>query len=158
MRAFGVIGAASLTLMLSGGAAQAQAPAGSERLDLICVGSDAALMAMTPYRNSIGAPHFGGVYYGEARVPAQLGVRVENGQVRVKPPKSAVPLFAKDAKDGWYALADVAVDRLSIKGRLKWNRIDRSSLTVDRRNGAVTFGDFAGVCQQAAASADTTKF
>lgn len=147
-----------MTLMLSGGAALAQASSGGESLDLICVGSDGALMATTPYRNSIGAPYFGGVYYGEARVPAQLGVRVENGQVRVKPPKSAVPLFAKDGKDGWYELADVAVDRLSIKGRLKWNRFDRSSLTIDRRNGAATFGDFAGVCQQAAASAETTKF
>ncbi|WP_068879105.1 MULTISPECIES: hypothetical protein [unclassified Phenylobacterium] len=158
MRAIGVIGAASVTLMLAGGAAWAQAPSGGDSLDLICVGSDGALMATTPYRNSIGAPYFGGVYYGEARVPAQLGVRVENGQVRVKPPKSAVPLFAKDGKDGWYELADVAVDRLSIKGRLKWNRFDRSSLTVDRRNGAVTFGDFAGVCQQAAAGAEATKF
>jgi len=158
LRASRIIGAAVLAAALAGGAAQAQAPAGGPRLNLLCTGTDATLIALTPTYRSGRPAYSSGMYVGESRAPAQLSVLVENGQVRVKPPKSSVPMFAKDAKDGWYELSDVAIDRLTIKGRLKWNRIDRSSLDVDRRNGAVTFGSFAGVCQQTSSDPEATKF
>ena len=126
-------------------------------LTLLCAGTDATVVAMTPYRWS-GRTYAGGVAYGEGRAVAQLGVAVDGGKVRVKPPKSSVPLFSKEAKDGWYDLTDVTVDRLQIRGRLKWNRIDRAKLNVDRRTGAATFGAFEGVCQSVRAGPDATKF
>jgi hypothetical protein len=155
LRAFGVIGAAAALLL--GGAAQAQS-GGSDRLVLLCSGSDTVLMAVTPYNELGRTPYYGAMYFGEGRTTAQLGVTVEGGRVRVKPPKGSIPILAKETKDGWYDLTDVAVDPLTIKGRIKWNRIDRSRLNVDRRTGAATFGSFTGVCQKASSDPDATKF
>lgn len=126
-------------------------------LTLLCSGTDATVVAMTPYAWS-GRTYAGGVGYGEGRAAAQLGVAVDGGKVRVKPPKSSVPLFSKETKDGWYELTDVTVDRLQIRGRMKWNRIDRAKLTIDRRTGAATFGAFSGACQSVLNSPEATKF
>lgn len=148
-----------MSLLAAGGGAAQDAPAGSgETLRLVCAGSDTMLMAMTPYYHSGRTSYSGGMYFGEGRQPSQLELRVEGGKVQVKPPQGSVPMFSKGDKDGWYELSDVAVDRFAIKGRMKWNRLDRSSLAVDRRTGAVTFGSFSGVCQRAAANPDATKF
>jgi hypothetical protein len=142
-----VFGAATALAVLVG---PAQAQEAGDRINLLCRGADTMAMPMYPYYR-----------FGDDRTPAQLGVTVQNGQVRVKPPKDSQPIFfndAKDNKDGWYDLTDVSVDRLAIKGRLKWNRIDRPKLDIDRRNGAVTFGSFTGVCQQIPTAPDATKF
>lgn len=158
MRVFMVFGAAAALAVLVG-PAQAQEAAGGDRLNLLCRGADTMVVAMNPYYRTGAYP--GDTVFGEDRMPAQLGVTVENGQVRVKPPENSKPIFfndAKDNKDGWYELTGVSVDRLAIKGRLKWNRIDRPRLDIDRRNGAVTFGSFTGVCQQVPAAPDATKF
>jgi hypothetical protein len=152
-----VFGAAAALAVLVG-PAQAQERGGSDRLSLICQGADTMVMAMNPYYRTGRTSYAGGMVFGEGRQPAQLSVMVENGQVRVKPPESSRPMFSKGAKDGWYDLSDVSVDRLAIKGRLKWNRLDRAKLDIDRRNGAVTFGSFTGVCQQASSTPDATKF
>ena len=147
-----------LVAALAASPAAAQEPAAS--LMLVCNGTDAVPATITP-----GAMGGGGRYYygavgalAQGRAAAQLGVSLDGGKVRVRPPKSSVPLFAKDSDDGWYDLTDVAVDRLSIKGRLKWNRIDRVRLDVDRRSGMVSFGEFSGVCQSVSTSPDATKF
>lgn len=126
-------------------------------LALSCVGTDAVITAMTPYAWS-GRTYSGGIGYGEGRAAAQLAVIVDNGKVRVKPPKTSVPLFAKEDQDGWYDLTDVTVDRLTIRGRLKWNRLDRARLEVDRRTGQATFGAFLGTCQAVSTNPDATKF
>jgi hypothetical protein len=126
-------------------------------LTLLCTGTDATVVTMTPYAWS-GRTYSGGVGFGEGRTAAQLGVAVDGGKVRVRPPKSSVPLFSKDAKDGWYELSDVTVDRLSIRGRLKWNRLDRAKLEVDRRTGSATFGAFLGACQPVSTNPEATKF
>ncbi|MBU1374611.1 MAG: hypothetical protein KKE02_01125 [Alphaproteobacteria bacterium] len=158
MRASIVIGAAAMIAAI-GPLAHAQQPAAdSPRLNLVCTGTDTMVVAMNPYYRTGRTSYSGGMVFGEGRSPAQLGVLVENGQVRVKPPKGSEPMFSKDANAGWYDLTDVAIDRLAIKGRLKWNRIDRSKLVIDRRNGQVTFGNFAGVCQQVSSAPDATKF
>lgn len=154
MRAFKIIGVAGL-LVAAGTPAAAQ-EAGA-RLNLICTGSDAVLTVMEPsYR--YGRPYGYGMMIGEGRQAAQLGVMVENGAVRVKPPKSSEPLFAKDDRDGWYDLTDVSIDRLTIRGRLKWNRLDRSKLVIDRRNGQATFGGFSGMCAPVTEAPEPTKF
>ena len=146
-----------MAVALAGGAAQSQG-AGGDQLVLLCVGSDATVLAVTPFYDLGRTPYYGSMYYGEGRAAAQLGVIVDGSQVRVKPPKTSIPLLARDGKDGWYDLTDVAVDAVSIKGRIKWNRLDRSSLNVDRRTGAASFGSFTGVCQKASNSPDGTKF
>lgn len=144
-------------------AAMAASPAAAQEapasLALLCTGTDAVPVAITPgvvggrsYYGTLG----GGVTQG--RAAAQLSVTVDAGKVRVRPPRSSVPIFARSGDDGWYELTDVAVDRLSIKGRLKWNRIDRARLDVDRRTGAVSFGEFLGVCQAVSTNPDVTKF
>jgi hypothetical protein len=114
------------------------------------------MVAVTPYVG--GRRGYLGTTYAETRMAAQLGVAVDAGKVRVRPPASSVPIFAKGSPDGWYDLADVAVDRLTIKGRLKWNRLDRSKLVVDRRTGLATFGAFEGVCQPVPNGPAETKF
>lgn len=145
-------------------AALASAAQGQEApgLTLLCTGTDATVVAMTPYgwtgRSYYGRSYYGGVGYGEGRAAAQLGVAVDGGKVRVKPPKSSVPLFSKETKDGWYELSDVTVDRLQIRGRMKWNRIDRVTLAIDRRTGAASFGEFLGTCSAVPNGPDATKF
>lgn len=138
-------------------AAVASAASAQDSLTLLCSGTDATVVAMTPYAWS-GRTYAGGVGYGEGRAAAQLGVAVDGGKVRVKPPKSSIPLFSKETKDGWYELTDVTVDRLTIRGRMKWNRLDRAKLAIDRRTGAATFGAFAGACSSVPNSPDATKF
>ena len=145
-------GAVVAALMVSGAAAQE-----TTTLNLLCRGTDAVPVVMAPNAWSSGRyGTMGGMTQG--RELAQLGVSVEGGKVRVKPPKSSVPLFAKDDNAGWYELSDVAIDRLSINGRMKWNRLDRSKLEIDRRTGAATFGDFSGVCQVVSTTPEATKF
>ena len=150
-----------LAAALAGSPAAAQEPAAG--LTLLCTGTDAVAVAIAPGALG-GRSHYGG-YHGavisgvaQGRAAAQLGVTVEGAKVRVRPPKSSVPLFAKGSEDGWYELADVAVDRLSIKGRLKLNRLDRVRLDVDRRTGVATFGEFSGVCEAISSNPDATKF
>jgi len=157
LRASIVFGATAALAVLAG-PAPAQEAAGGDRLNLLCQGTDTMVMAMNPYYRTGRTSYSGGMVFGQGRQPAQLGVMVENGQVRVKPPESSKPMFSRDGKDGWYELADVTIDRMAIKGRLKWNRIDRAKLDIDRRNGAVTFGSFTGVCQPASSAPDATKF
>jgi hypothetical protein len=145
-------GALAAALMAPGAAAQE-----TTTLNLLCRGTDAVPVIMAPNAWNNGRyGTMGGVVQG--RELAQLGVAVEGGKVRVKPPKSAIPLFAKDDQGGWYELSDVAIDRLSINGRLKWNRLDRSKLEIDRRTGAATFGAFSGVCQVVSTDPEATKF
>jgi hypothetical protein len=156
LRASIILGAAAI-LAAVGGGAQAQDASGGDSLRLVCTGTDATLLAM-PDTSSSRQYYSGGMGLGEGRTAAQLGVAVENGQVRVRPPKSSTPLFSKKSKDGWYDLADVNVDRLAIKGRLKFNRIDRATLNVDRRTGEATFGDFSGLCRVVSTSPEATKF
>lgn len=163
LRAFGMIGAAllaaTLGATLAGGEGRAQAPGGGgESLNLLCIGSDSVLVTRTPSLQAGRAFYLDSLSFGEGRASAQLGVMVQDGRVTVKPPRGSVPMFAKGGKDGWYELTNASVDRLSIKGRMKWNRIDRWALSIDRRSGAATFGDFTGVCQRASASPDATKF
>lgn len=137
--------------------APAAAAQDATTLNLLCRGTDAVPVALPPNAWSSGRyATMGGVIQG--REPALLGVSVEGGKVRVKPPKSSIPLFARDDEGGWYELSDVAIDRLSITGRLKWNRIDRSRLEIDRRTGAAAFGAFAGVCQVVSTNPEATKF
>jgi len=157
LRASIVFGAAAALAVLAG-PASAQEAGGGDRLNLICQGADTMVMAMNPYYRNGRTSYSGGMVFGEGRQPAQLAVMVENGQVRVKPPESSRPMFSREGKDGWYELTDVAIDRLAIKGRLKWNRIDRAKLDIDRRNGAVSFGSFTGVCQPATRTPEGTKF
>lgn len=143
-------------LVVQAGAAQAQ-ESGAENLRLICTGAD-AMMVMPP------SPWPGGYYpnhvrAGEVRVAAQMSVAVENGGVRVRPPRGSEPIiFGKDSKDGWYDLSDVRIDRLTIKGRLRYNRIDRPKLEIDRRTGEATFGGFVGVCRVDTTAPEATKF
>lgn len=153
MRASIIIGAAAILVAASGAAQGAE----GDSLNLLCAGTDATLLAM-PDSWSSHRYYSGGFGVGEGRTAAQLSVAVDNGQVRVRPPKSSVPIFSKGGKDGWYDLTDVSVDRLSIKGRLKFNRIDRATLNIDRRTGEVTFGDFSGLCRVVATSPEATKF
>ncbi len=152
----GILGAMALS-MASVVPASAQAPSG-DRLSLICVGTDTMVMAMNPYYRWGRTSYSGGMVFGEGRAPGQLAVMVEGGKVRVRPPETSEPMFSKKSDDGWYELTDVSIDPLSIKGRLKWNKIDRSKLSIDRRNGEVTFGAFTGVCQAASANPDKPKF
>lgn len=143
-------------LAVQAGAAQAQV-ASAENLSLVCTGTDAITLA---------APNpWSGAYYPddmrvrEVRTAARMSVAVENGAVRVRPPKGSEPLiFGKESKDGWYDLSDVSVDRLTIKGRLKYNRIDRPRLDIDRRTGEATFGGFMGVCRPVSPAPEATKF
>jgi hypothetical protein len=141
-------------LVLAGGASVSQAQEAAP-LTLFCTGTDATVTPVIPYTWS-GRAYAGGMSYAESRTAAQLGIAVDGGKVRVKPAKGSVPVFSKESKDGWYDLTEVAVDRFSIRGRLKWNRLERVKLEVDRRTGAVTFGDFQGTCQPVAP--DATKF
>jgi len=138
-------------------AAQASAAGAQERLDLLCSGTDAALTAIPPTAWS-GRYYAGQMAFGETRTAAQLSVTLEDGKVRVKPPKSSTPIFARGGKDGWYELSDAAVDRLSIKGRVKFNRLERARLEIDRRTGAATFGAFSGICQAVSSNPEATKF
>ena len=153
----GTIGLGFLAaLVVQAGAAQGQEAAG-DSLSLLCTGTDAMTVA---------SPNTwpGGYYANEMRVrevrtAAQMSVAVENGAVRVRPPRGSEPIiFGKDSKDGWYDLTDVSIDRLTIKGRLKYNRIDRPKLSIDRRTGEATFGGFIGVCRVVATSPEATKF
>lgn len=148
-----VIGAVAAVLVAPTAAAAQE----TANLTLACNGTDASPVVLAPnawsWRNSYA---MGGMVQG--RVAADLGVIVEAGKVRVRPPKSSVPLFAKDDQDGWYELTDVAIDRLAIRGRMKWNRVDRSKLNIDRRTGVITFGAFSGVCQLVSTNPEATKF
>lgn len=141
----------------AGGMASAQPPPTADTLNLICSGTDTALYAMAPGYYGPRSYNWG-LPLGETRIAAQLAVQVRDGQVRVRPPKGSVPLFAKKGDDGWYVLSDVAVDRLSIRGRIRFTPVDRATLKIDRRTGEATFGDFSGVCQAAPADPDATKF
>lgn len=146
-----VLGALAMAAVASAAAAQ-----DGTSLTLLCTGTDATVMS-TPYIWG-GRAYYGGVGYGEGRAAAQLGVTVDDGKVRVKPPKSSVPLFAKSSKDGWYELTDVTVDRLRIRGRIKWSRIDRATLDIDRRTGVAAFGSFYGSCSAVPNGPEATKF
>lgn len=146
-------------LCAAAGAAQAQGVAGTvdgPPLVLLCSGSDQAV--------SIAAPRYGSAYgvvtgYGVQRTPAQLGVMVEKGEVRVRPPPTSEPLFGKKSADGWYPLEKAEVTAFVIRGRsTQGGRLLSERLDLDRRTGAATFADFVGTCRVVATSAQGVAF
>lgn len=150
----GLMGLAAATLIAPAAAMAQDAPA---NLTLTCIGTDSIPVAIAPNAwSGRYAYAMGGVV--QNRQAAQLGVIVEGAKVRVRPPQTSIPLFAKDDQGGWYELTDVAIDRLTIRGRLKWNRLDRSTLNIDRRTGVADFGAFSGVCQLVSTTPEATKF
>lgn len=154
----GLMGLAAATvvapLMAATTAGAQEAPV---NLTLTCIGTDSIPVAIAPNAwSGRYAYAMGGVV--QSRQAAQLGVIVEGGKVRVRPPQTSIPLFAKDDQGGWYELTDVGIDRLTIRGRLKWNRFDRSTLDIDRRTGVANFGAFSGVCQVVSTTPEATKF
>lgn len=150
----GLMGLAAATLIAPAAAMAQDAPA---NLTLTCIGTDSIPVAIAPNAwSGRYAYAMGGVV--QSRQAAQLGVIIEGGKVRVRPPQTSIPLFAKDDQGGWYELTDVAIDRLTIRGRLKWNRLDRSTLNIDRRTGVADFGAFSGVCQLVSTTPEATKF
>lgn len=153
MRASKVIGAAAW-LAAIGSPALAQ-EAGDGGLTLLCQGSQILQIPAPSYGYAYG---YGYGTYREVRQGAQLVVVVDGGQVRVRPPELAVPVYAKRSEDGWYVLSNPKVDKFTIRGRANFSRIDRDRLNVDRRSGAVTFGTFTGVCNRVANGADATRF
>jgi len=85
-------------------------------------------------------------------------VVLEDGAVRIKPPETWAPVYAKRPSDGWYSLEKASVDKFSIQGRLELSRIDRYRLNIDRRTGAATFGAFSGICNRIASQPGATRF
>lgn len=155
----GLMGLAAATLIapLMALATTAVAQDAPANLTLTCIGTDSIPVAIAPNAwSGRYAYAMGGVV--QSRQAAQLGVIIEGGKVRVRPPQTSIPLFAKDDQGGWYELTDVAIDRLTIRGRLKWNRLDRSTLNIDRRTGVADFGAFSGVCQLVSTTPEATKF
>lgn len=146
-------------LTAAAGTAGAQAVAGTadaRPLVLLCSGSDTA--------PTVGAARYGSTYgigagYGVQRVPAQLGVMVEKGEVKVRPPPTSVPVFTKKpGVDGWYQLEKAEVTEFLIRGRSPSGRLLNDKLDIDRRTGAVTFADFIGVCRVAATNPNGAQF
>ena len=148
MSGLGALSAAAVAFAGSSALA-ADAP---ENLTLLCQGSDTTLTPYTGYGYSAGVP------LRETRVPAQIVVVLEDGNVRVKPPGPWAPVYAKKSSDGWYPLEKTSVDKFSIKGRLELSRIDRFRLNIDRRTGAATLGAFSGICNRVASQPGATRF
>lgn len=145
--------------MAAAGAAGAQGVAGTadaKPLVLLCQGTDTTVaLANSRY----GATYGVGTGYGVSRIPAQLGVMVEKGEVKVRPPPSSQPIFSKKAGvDGWYRLEKSEVTEFLIRGRSPSGRLLNDKLDIDRRTGAVTFADFVGVCRIAPTNAAGTQF
>ncbi len=150
--------AAALTA--AAGTAAAESVAGTvdaRPLVLLCTGSDTSVAFANPrYGASYGAG------YGVTRVAAQLGVMVEKGEVRVRPPPSSQPIFSKTSADGWYPLEKPEVTAFLIRARTPRTglagRMLSDKLDLDRRTGAVTFADFVGVCRVAVTNANGAAF
>ena len=86
----GVMGLAAATLIAPAAAMAQDAPA---NLTLTCNGTDSIPVAVAPNAwSNRYAYAMGGVV--QNRQAAQLGVIVEGGKVRVRPPKTSIPLFA----------------------------------------------------------------
>lgn len=150
--------AMALTAAAGTGAAEGVAGTADARpLILLCAGSDTpAALANTGYGAGYGAA------YGVARAPAQLGVMVEKGEVRVRPPPSSQPIVSKKSPDGWYRLEKSEVTEFLIRARTPRTgiagRVLNDRLDLDRRTGAVTFADFVGVCRVAVTNANGAAF
>lgn len=149
-------------LAVVAGTAGAQGVAGTadaRPLILLCAGSDTTVaLANARY----GATYGVGTAYGVTRVPAQLGVMVEKGEVSVRPPPGSQPIFSKKSPDGWYRLEKSEVTEFLIRARTPRSgiagRVLNDRLDLDRRTGAVTFADFVGVCRVAATNANGAAF
>lgn len=150
---------AGMMLVLAAGAAQAQpqtqafaggAPA--DRLVLLCSGTDT--IQITTNRIATGY----GTTAGYARIPAQLGVMIEKGAVRIRPPATSTYVTGKAEADGWYVLEKPEVTEFLIRGRTATTALLNSKLDVDRRTGAAVFGDFVGVCRSVTTNTGGTVF
>jgi hypothetical protein len=153
-----ICGLAGLLAAAAGTAGAQGVPgtADAKPLVLLCTGSDTTV-ALTEAR--YGGTYGVGTGYGVRRIPAQLGVMVEKGEVKVRPPPSSQPIFnKKSGVDGWYRLEKSEVTEFLIRGRSPSGRILNDKLDVDRRTGAATFADFVGTCRVAPTNAAGTQF
>lgn len=145
----GIVPGLGLVMAAALGAAAAAQPqvqafaggAETNRLILLCSGTDTTSVSTTRAVTGYSASS------GYARVPAQLGVMVEKGAVRVRPPATTTYVLGKPESDGWYVLEKPEVTEFLIRGRSAGSSMLGSKLDVDRRTGAATFGDFSGVCR-----------
>lgn len=148
-------------IMLAAAAAAAQAQpqvqafaggAPTDRLILLCTGTDTIQITTNRVATGYGAAT------GYARIPAQLGVMLEKGQVRVRPPATSNYMVGKADPDGWYELDKPEVSEFLIRGRSAITGLLSSKLDVDRRTGAAVFGDFVGVCRSVTTNTGGTVF
>ena len=153
---FGLM-AGAMALAGTAGAQGVAGTADARPLVLLCAGSDTTV-ALARYGASYGATYGVGAGYGVTRVPAQLGVMVEKGEVKVRPPPTSEPIFTKKSPDGWYRLEKSEVTEFLIRGRSPGGRFLNDKLDVDRRTGSVTFADFVGTCRIAQTNANGTLF
>jgi len=91
------------------------------------------------------------------RINERLHVEIDGDVVRVKMPPSMEPAIAGRGEDGWRTLTDTAITPDFIRGRLSYNWINRPSVIIDRRTGAIdvthksrttTLARFEGACQR----------
>jgi len=154
---FGLV--AMLCGSLGPGAAGAQPVPGTadaKPLVLLCAGATSNVMSAQPrFDLGYGRPS---LRYGVQREAAQLGVMVEKGEVRVRPPPGSRALLDKAEPDGWYRLEKPEVTEFLIRARTPSGRVLNEKLDIDRRTGAVTFADFIGTCRVQPTSAAGTQF
>lgn len=134
---------------------QVQAFAGgapTDRLILLCTGTDTIQITTNRVATGYGAAT------GYARIPAQLGVMLEKGVVRVRPPATSTYMVGRADPDGWYELDRPEVSEFLIRGRSAITGLLSSKLDVDRRTGAAVFGDFVGVCRSVTTNTGGTVF
>lgn len=77
-----------------------------------------------------------------------VSIHGEEGRIRI--PKQLVPPLHSGGSDGWWDIDDLVVGHDDIRGRFRLNGLNRPSLMIDRRSGAIVVDGlikFNGRCE-----------
>ena len=73
----------------------------------------------------------------DEKQPAHLVIEIVDGHARLLLPAFMVPTIHSGGDQGWWPILDASATDDQITGRVRLNFIDKPTLRIDRRSGAV---------------------
>lgn len=128
---------------------------GDNSLTLICFGGGTRLA--TDYRSGYRYNYDTHKYepYSETGLGRQgyqsdIQIEIWHGRGRIHLGGNMVPAIRSGGQNGWWDLTDLVINRNQITGRYRLNGLNRPTVTIDRRSGAITIRGmqpFNGRCE-----------
>ncbi len=78
------------------------------------------------------------VVAGKHDFDTTVNISIHDDRGRIRIPKQLIPPMNSGGSDGWWDIDELLVGHNEIRGRFRLNALNRPTLNIDRRSGAIT--------------------